>query len=166
MVNSGNRTLPPQFLQARLPRIKTQDFEEENPAQFVSNGGFWNPASGKGLEPGGVAQVWVQGVFLTAGEKNLSAGIGKQVMAAKTEVLAAPNCLDSDSGPDYFVKGWTLGTRDCGPNVNCVTKVRREDSCAKDALTEFFCRGTGKDAHAYSETYACPKGCRNGACRN
>lgn len=165
IVNAGSKTLSQKYLQDRLPRIKVQDFEEENPAFYASNGGYWNPALGKGLEPGGVAQVWVQGSFLSAGEKKLTATIGKNTFTARTEVLAGPDCLDSDGGKDYDAPGWAVGTRDCGPTVSCVTLVRHQDSCEGDTLTEFFCRGAGKDAHAYSETRACPKGCRGGACR-
>ena len=66
-----------------------------------------------------MAQVSGAGSFLnTAGERTYPAGIGKQVMAAKTEVLAAPNSAWTATPADYFVKGWTLRHPVCGPNVS------------------------------------------------
>lgn len=162
--NAGDMVLAPQVMESHLVTPEIQDFDEENPALYVSNGGYWNPTSGHGLAPGGIAQVWVQGNFTSPGSKDLSAKTEKGTFQAKAAVLPDRGCYDSDGGKDHVSRGWAIGTTACGPGLTCVTKIRHGDSCLGVTLTEYFCQGEGEDAHVYSETKLCPKGCGSGAC--
>lgn len=79
-----------------------------------------------------------------------------QETRARAESVApedtTPNCTDSDGGKDYYVKGTTyLGNT---PNV---------DVCSNSSvLWEYSC----DDANTFrSESYSCPNGCDDGACK-
>ncbi|MEK7858176.1 MAG: hypothetical protein AAB320_03460 [Elusimicrobiota bacterium] len=162
--NVGGAVLSPQAMEAELAEPEIADFEVENPAMYASNGGYWNPMAGHGLVPGGIAQVWVQGQFTSAGRKSLSVKTGKGTFSAEAVVLPDPGCRDSDGGKNSAERGWAIGTTACAPGLECLMKVRRQDSCLGVTLTEYFCQGEGEAAHVSSESVACPKGCGSGAC--
>jgi len=65
-----------------------------------------------------------------------------------------PTCTDSDSGRDYYKKGYTI-------NEN---GVRDDDVCMSDPegkiLNEYYCEGN----EGRGVEYVCPNGCKDGAC--
>jgi len=65
-------------------------------------------------------------------------------------VLRVPDCIDTDDGKRYFVKGYTYNIRD---------RDVKEDYCVSErVLSEFFCN---KD---YPDRILIPCNCLQGAC--
>ena len=66
-------------------------------------------------------------------------------------IKGTSECIDSDNGQDYYVKGKVSHGG-----------VILQDSCADDYnLNEFYCN---KEGGSISETFKCQLGCKNGAC--
>ena len=77
------------------------------------------------------------------------------ILMFTTSVFA--ECVDSDDGKDFDVKGTTIYTK----NGNEISNV--EDACLdENRLEEFFCDPDGKTT---SERYDCVEGCEEGACK-
>src|SRR3989338_1788113 len=78
----------------------------------------------------------------------------------ETIVNETTMCTDSDNGKNYDVKGTTSW---CPSNdamgIPCTAFI---DNCADNILTEGYCDGE----QVSTEKYACPNGCKDGACVN
>jgi len=73
----------------------------------------------------------------------------------QTALAAARNCVDSDGGKNYYVKGTATGYE----NGQIVTST---DGCRNDnkTLAEVYC----EDEYLRTAQYECPAGCKDGAC--
>ncbi|MFH1256023.1 MAG: hypothetical protein V1494_01890 [Candidatus Diapherotrites archaeon] len=68
------------------------------------------------------------------------------------------NCIDSDGGKDYYIKGVSSGTM---ANGSVYQSGQAYDTCIDQSrLSEWHCDG----GYLAKENYACPYGCVDGAC--
>ncbi len=80
-----------------------------------------------------------------------TAGVAKTITFIVSEQTGndIQNCVDSDNGMDYNVKGSV-----------CVGSSCQEDSCSGSTLTEYYCSNN----QIASTTTTCVNGCSNGVC--
>ncbi len=69
------------------------------------------------------------------------------------------NCVDSDGGKNYYIKGETSKI------INDYT-VGQVDKCSGDFIVEAYCGADNKDGNDYKKAvdFKCSNGCSNGAC--
>ncbi|MFA6522783.1 MAG: S8 family serine peptidase [Candidatus Peribacteraceae bacterium] len=73
-------------------------------------------------------------------------------------------CIDTDGGPDYSVRGTTRSTWRSNP-LSPLRWNSKTDSCRGNVLTEFLCSAGARTKNAIAgRAVTCKRGCSNGAC--
>ena len=73
-------------------------------------------------------------------------------------------CIDTDGGPDYSVRGTTKSTWRSDPSAP-LRWTSRTDVCQGNVLTEFLCStGPGTQNAIAGRAVTCKRGCNSGAC--
>ncbi len=92
---------------------------------------------------------------------NLVFMVSAEEIACNNECVSESNnfqCIDSDGGKDYYVKGTV--NPPCAEGADCGSWI---DSCNDDnVLIEYFCDGDNYNDNF--EYYECSNGCKDGAC--